>query len=116
MRKRKWRRLDQALHDRAELLARDHPLGVVADLLELHPSQITQMRKRGWKALPKESRRPAGGVDTLPKDKRGGASRQKTEEELKTIRAKQWATRRAKYGSAGHRAGAYARSPRRVVK
>ncbi len=42
--------IDQALCDRAELLARSHPLGTVAELLGLHPSQVTRMRKRGWKA------------------------------------------------------------------
>lgn len=47
--------IDQALCDRAELLARAHPLGAVADILKLHPSQITRMRKRGWKAATHKS-------------------------------------------------------------
>ncbi|MEP9402064.1 hypothetical protein [Sphingomonas sp. VNH70] len=42
--------IDQALCDRAALLARAHPLGTVAAILKLHPSQVTRMRKRGWQA------------------------------------------------------------------
>lgn len=152
---RKKRRLDQALHDRAELLARSHPLGTVAEILKLSPSQISGMKKRGWKALPEgapkrprptdfeltssrmtfeelcrhykagnstmirwfaetRNRRPSWRGDPLRNVPRnGGASRRKSEEELKAIRAKQWETRRAKYGPSGYRAGAYARAPRR---
>lgn len=44
------RRIDQALCDRAELLARAHPLGTVATLLDLHPSQITRIKQRDWRA------------------------------------------------------------------
>lgn len=43
------RALPQSLVDRAELLARSHELQVVAELLGLQPSQITAMKKRGWK-------------------------------------------------------------------
>ena len=59
---RRKRRLDQALHDRAELLARSHPLGAVAEILKLHASQISQMKARGWKALPEGApKRPVPG-------------------------------------------------------
>lgn len=44
--------IDQALCDRAERLARVHPLGDVAAILGLHPSQISRIRKRGWRAVP----------------------------------------------------------------
>ncbi|HEX7852292.1 MAG TPA: hypothetical protein VF503_01190 [Sphingobium sp.] len=49
--------LPQALHDRAELLARAHPLQTVAALLGLNPSQISRMKKRGWRAPPDGRRR-----------------------------------------------------------
>ena len=42
--------LDQSVISRAELLARSHELQTVADLMGLHPSQITRMKNRGWKA------------------------------------------------------------------
>lgn len=44
------RRIDQALCDRAELLARSHPLGTVAEILDVLPSTVSKMRKRGWRA------------------------------------------------------------------
>lgn len=44
------RAIPQSLHDRAELLARSHPLQVVAELIGKHPSQVTAMKRRGWKA------------------------------------------------------------------
>ena len=43
------RALPQALVDRAELLSRSHELQVVAELLGVLPSQITRMKKRGWR-------------------------------------------------------------------
>lgn len=43
------RALPQSLIDRAELLARSHQLQEVAAILGLHPSQISEMKKRGWK-------------------------------------------------------------------
>ena len=152
---RKKRRLDQALHDRAEQLARSHPLGTVAEILKLNPSQISGMKKRGWKALPegaprrpvptdfdiqaagmtfaelcahygvghstlirwfKETKnpRPSWRGDNLRNQPRaGGPSRRKSQEEMAKARAKQWETRRAKYGPSGTRAGAYARATRR---
>lgn len=42
--------IDQQLCDRAELLARSHPLGTVAAILKLHPSQVTRIKQRGWRA------------------------------------------------------------------
>lgn len=42
--------IDQRMCDRAQLLAREHPLGTVAALLGLHASQISRIRKRGWRA------------------------------------------------------------------
>jgi uncharacterized protein YjcR len=42
--------LPQSLHDRAELLARSHPLSTVAQILGVRPNTISVMRKRGWKA------------------------------------------------------------------
>lgn len=39
----------QSLVSRAELLSRSHELQVVAELLDLQPSQITKFKKRGWK-------------------------------------------------------------------
>lgn len=152
---RKKRRLDQALHDRAELLARSHPLGTVAEILKLNPSQVSGMKKRGWKALPEgaprrprpadfqvrssdmsfdelkahygvgnstlirwfretPNRRPSWRGDPLRNaPRRGGPSLRKSDEELAAIRAKQWETRRAKYGPSGHRAGAETRGNRR---
>lgn len=44
------RPIPQSVCDRAELLARSHPLGIVAELLGKQPSTITRMKKRGWKA------------------------------------------------------------------
>jgi len=156
MKPRRKRRLDQALHDRAELLARAHPLGTVAEILKLSPSQISGMKKRGWKALPEgaprrarptdfeiqsagmtfaelcahygvghstlirwfkdtPNRRPSWRGDNLRSNPRaGGASRRKSDEEMTKARAKQWETRRAKYGPSGHRAGAHTRATRRV--
>lgn len=50
----------QALVSRAEVLARSHELQVVAELLGLKRSQITQMKKRGWKeAISGVPQRPA---------------------------------------------------------
>ena len=43
------RALPQSLVSRAELLSRSHDLQVVAAILGLHPSQMTGMKKRGWK-------------------------------------------------------------------
>ncbi|HEY8604706.1 hypothetical protein [Tsuneonella suprasediminis] len=52
----------QSLVDRAELLARSHDLKVVAELLGLQPSQITAMKKRGWKeAISGRPMRPMPG-------------------------------------------------------
>ena len=51
--------MPQSLIDRAELLARSHELQVVAELLGLQPSQITAMKKRGWKeAISGRPKRP----------------------------------------------------------
>jgi hypothetical protein len=50
---------DQAFYDRAELLARAHPLQDVAAILGIQPSQVTRMKQRGWKlAPPGRKRRP----------------------------------------------------------
>jgi len=43
------RAIPQSVCDRAELLARAHPLQTVAEILGLHPGQITRMKKRGWR-------------------------------------------------------------------
>lgn len=42
----------QHLCDRAELLARAHPLNVVAEIIGICPDTMTDIRKRGWKAAP----------------------------------------------------------------
>lgn len=43
--------IPQRLYDRAELLARSHPLGVVAELIGKPPSTISKMKRRGWRAV-----------------------------------------------------------------
>lgn len=43
--------IPQRLYDRAELLARSHPLGTVAEIMRLGRSTISKMKKRGWKAV-----------------------------------------------------------------
>jgi len=54
------RALPQSLIDRAELLSRSHEQQVVAELLGLNPSQISRMKKRGWKeAISGRPTRPA---------------------------------------------------------
>lgn len=49
--------IPQSTCDRAELLSRSHELQEVAAILKLQPSQISRMRKRGWKAADYSSRR-----------------------------------------------------------
>lgn len=44
--------LSQQMHDRARRLAQVHPLQTVAELIGVLPSQISRMKKRGWKAPP----------------------------------------------------------------
>lgn len=52
----------QEMHDRAELLARVHPMQTVAALIGVLPSQLTRMKKRGWKAPQNwQRRRPMPG-------------------------------------------------------
>lgn len=48
---RRFVTIPQSVIDRAELLARSHPLYVVAELVKLHPSQLSEIKKRGWKAV-----------------------------------------------------------------
>lgn len=52
------RPIPQAVVSRAELLARAHPLQTVAALIGVTPSQITLMKKRGWKAARVKPLRP----------------------------------------------------------
>lgn len=42
--------IDQAFCDRARRLAAVHPLQDVAAILRVNPSQITRIKKRGWRA------------------------------------------------------------------
>ncbi|QNG46170.1 hypothetical protein [Sphingobium yanoikuyae] len=46
------RSLPQSMHDRARRLAEVHPLATVAQLLRVHPSQVTKMKQRRWIAPP----------------------------------------------------------------
>lgn len=55
--------IPQSVVDRAELLARSHPLQTVAELIGVHPSQITRMKRRGWRAADYSSR-----VRPMPSD------------------------------------------------
>lgn len=43
--------IPQSTYDRAELLARSHPLSVVAQLVRVHPSVLSRMKARGWRAV-----------------------------------------------------------------
>lgn len=42
--------ISQALCDRAEILARSHPIATVAELIGVHYATVYRMRARGWKA------------------------------------------------------------------
>ncbi len=44
------RPIPQSLYNRAEILARSHPLQVVAELIGKPRSTVSLMKKRGWKA------------------------------------------------------------------
>jgi hypothetical protein len=51
--------IPQRLYDRAELLARSHPLGTVAEIMGIGRTTVSKMKKRGWKAVDYSSlRRP----------------------------------------------------------
>lgn len=135
--RRRKRRIDQALCDRARHLAEYYPLKQVAAALDLHPSQITLIKRRGWKPTEKEgapervpppdlAERQAvmtfaelcayyqAGTSTVarwlrnlpgrrPHWRGGGPAKDKPAEELAAIRARQWETRRARYGQSGLR-------------
>lgn len=42
--------IPQSLCDRAELLARSHPIETVAELIGVHFGTVYRMKHRGWKA------------------------------------------------------------------
>ena len=51
--------IPQSQYDRAELLARSHPLGTVADIMGVGRSTVSKMKGRGWKATDyRHTRRP----------------------------------------------------------
>jgi hypothetical protein len=51
--------IPQSTYDRAELLARSHPLGTVAEIMGVHRSTVSKMKARAWRAVDyKHTRRP----------------------------------------------------------
>jgi hypothetical protein len=54
--------IPQQLYDRAELLARSHPMGAVSLILGVCRPTLSLMKKRGWRAVDySASRRPVPG-------------------------------------------------------
>lgn len=51
--------IPQSQYDRAELLARSHPLGVVAEIMGIGRTTISKMKARNWRATSYDrTRRP----------------------------------------------------------
>lgn len=45
-------RIPQHVHDRARRLAEVHPMKTVAAMIGVRPSQLSKMKRRGWRAVP----------------------------------------------------------------